>query len=128
MTGDEFEQTQWRLANWARAVGGRVNPQQHCRSAEHRFRPEDWETRRQPRNPPDYADAYLVEAAWRRLLDPQAKWFLKWHYITGYPKHITTARMKRKFGGTFRCDYDWNRMLWRAVAAIFDQLDARRAA
>ena len=117
-----------RLINWARAVGGGFGGPGHCRSVEFRYKPDDWDTRRQARPvPPDYADADLIETAWRTVLEPQAKWFLKWHYISRLDNRATAARFRRKFGHSIGRDWEYERMHQRSVRAIWLVLDGKRA-
>jgi hypothetical protein len=70
-----------RLKNWASWAKVRKFPS-HCRSIEHRFRPEAgevWEPA-PVRISVDLLDAYDVERAWSRLQDKQ-KMALKAHYF-----------------------------------------------
>ncbi len=63
-----------RITNWVRVTTERKWPSSHCRSIEHRYRPErlkeeEEAERRAPKWTPDILDAWEVEDAWKQLPD-----------------------------------------------------------
>jgi toxin CptA len=108
-----------RLENWARAqrssgfVGGRA-----C-SAEGMFRTGYRESRAAP-IPPDYADAQIVNDAWKRLY-PLDKDVLMMHYVWRAPSSFICRRLKLKQGRGN--EHIWTFALWHAQQAIAHALE-----
>lgn len=77
-----------RLENWAlwATLGANSEPRGHCRSIEHRYKPEDVTPERVYRREPDERDAVKVEQEWRKLNPLQRKalrfqWVQRFGYL-----------------------------------------------
>ena len=82
-----------RLTNWARWTrGGSGQQQEHCVSAEHRYRPPRCFDEPEPQTFVDIADAMLVERAWRELPDVN-RLALKLQWVKGFRWERQSGRL-----------------------------------
>lgn len=108
-----------RLENWARAQRSSGYTPGRATSAEGMFRTGYRESRAAP-IPPDYADAAIVNDAWKRLM-PLDKDVLMMHYVWRAPSSFICRRLKLKQGRGN--EHIWTFALWHAQTAIAQRLD-----
>lgn len=104
-----------RLENWARAQRSSGYEPGRAASAEGRWRGGGWRELRAAPIPPDYADAEVVQAAWRRLM-PLDKDVLMMHYVWRAPSSFICRRLKLKQGRGL--EHIWTFALYHAQQEI----------
>lgn len=108
-----------RLENWARAQRSSGYTAGRANSAEGMFRTGYRESRAAP-IPPDYADAAIVNDAWRSLM-PLDKDVLMMHFVWRAPSSFICRRLKLKQGRGL--EHVWTFALWHAQQAIAQRLE-----
>lgn len=108
-----------RLENWARAQRSSGYTAGRANSAEGMFRTGYRESRAAPM-PPDYADAAIVNDAWKRLY-PLDKDVLMMHFVWRAPSSFICRRLKLKQGRGN--EHVWTFALWHAQNAIASRLE-----
>lgn len=108
-----------RLENWARAQRSSGYSAGRATSAEGMFRSGYREVRAAP-IPPDYADAAIVNDAWKRLY-PLDKDVLMMHYVWRAPSSFICRRLKLKQGRGN--EHIWQFALYHAQNAIAQKLE-----
>lgn len=108
-----------RLENWARAQRSSGYTAGRANSAEGMFRTGYRESRAAPM-PPDYADAAIVNDAWKRLY-PLDKDVLMMHYVWNAPSSFICRRLKLKQGRGN--EHVWTFALYHAQNAIAQKLE-----
>lgn len=86
-----------RLENWARAQRSGGYTPGRATSAEGMYRGGGWREVRAIAPAPDYEDASVVQAEWRRLM-PLDKDVLMMHYVWRVPSSFICRRLKLKQG------------------------------
>lgn len=108
-----------RLENWARAQRSSGYTAGRANSAEGMFRTGYRESRAAPM-PPDYADAAIVNDAWKRLY-PLDKDVLCMHYVWRAPSSFICRRLRLKQGRGN--EHVWTFALYHAQSAIAQKLE-----
>lgn len=108
-----------RLENWARAQRSSGYTAGRANSAEGMFRTGYRESRAAPM-PPDYADAAIVNDAWKRLY-PLDKDVLMMHFVWRAPSSFICRRLKLKQGRGN--EHVWTFALYHAQNAIWQRLN-----
>lgn len=109
-----------RLENWARAQRSSGYSPGRATSAEGMYRGGGWRELRPVAIPPDYADASIVQAEWRRLM-PLDKDVLMMHYVWRAPASFICRRLRLKQGRGN--EHVWEFALYHAQLAISKALD-----
>jgi len=116
-----------RLENWRRGVtfirGGGANG---CGSAERNYRCPSDRFKTVSGVVVDVMDAWVIEQAWRTIMQPWAKWMLKWHYIFKVPPHAVMRQLQRRSHHGIRRDR-YDRELRVAVAMLKKNVDTRKS-
>lgn len=109
-----------RLENWARAQRSSGYTPGRATSAEGMYRGGGWREVRAVAPAPDYVDASIVQAEWRRLM-PLDKDVLMMHYVWRAPSSFICRRLKLKQGRGN--EHIWEFALYHAQQAISKALD-----
>ncbi|WP_257834548.1 hypothetical protein [Burkholderia glumae] len=113
-----------RLENWARAQRSNgYTPARAC-SAESMYRGGGYREARAVPPAPDYRDASIVQAEWRRLM-PVDKDILMMYYVWRAPSTFICRRLKLKQGRGF--GHVWDFALFHAQEAIWKRLEKSTA-
>jgi len=84
-----------RLINWGRCQRDRAR-WSHCASIEHRWRsPQCWDPS-EPKPDNDLLDAFLVEKAWVRMMNPKSKQVLRLMYVKRWQPMQIMWRVKER--------------------------------
>lgn len=126
MTEQEFREFEGRLENWCRGLRLSGGSAGHCGSVEGQYQcPSD--RNRGAENTVtlvDVKDAWLIEDAWRTLLQPWAKWLIKWHYLYKASPHGVMRQLQKRCGYGLRRDR-YDPALREAVSLLKKNVDSR---
>ncbi|HEY3432534.1 MAG TPA: hypothetical protein VGK09_08300 [Rhodocyclaceae bacterium] len=107
MTEQDFRDIEARLENWRRGVAYLKGGAASCGSAEKFYRCPSDRFKVVSGVMVDMGDAWVIEQAWRTIMQPWAKWMIKWHYIFKAAPHAVMRQLQRRAHHGIRRDrYD----------------------